>query len=326
MFIFAAVVCRNFAERAVNGRPNKQPGRYLKMAKAVFTTKISPSYKDLPEEMYHFPKTYLRQVTAAIGDWILYYEPRREDLSPEGHAGRQCYFATARVTHIEEDPVLRNHYYAFVDNYMGFVAAVPFRIGLQYFESGLKKTDGSTNKGAFGRAVRLIGDDEYQAIVSSGLSKVDDILLQDGPEQAIDFDVQRPIIQQLVERPFREAAFSRLVKVEYGLTCAMTGISITNDQGSSEVEAAHIKPVRFNGPDSVRNGIALCRTFHWMFDHGLVSVADNGDILLKKIVPDRISQLLNWNRKIQPPTNRNSLPHQEFLNFHRERIFDTSTK
>jgi putative restriction endonuclease len=299
------------------------------MAKAVFTTKINPSYKDLPELMYHFPKTYLRQAAAAIGDWILYYEPRREDISPAGHAGRQCYFATARVTHIEEDPGLRNHYYAFVDNYVEFVTVVPFRIGVQYFESGLRKADGSTNKGAFGRAIRLIKDDEYQAIISFGLSKVDDILSQEsqeGPEEAIDFDVQRPIIQQIIERPFREAAFSRVVKVEYGLTCAMTGISITNDQGSSEVEAAHIKPVRFNGPDSVRNGIALCRTFHWMFDYGLVSVADNGDILLKKIVPDRISQLVNRNGKIQPPANRNSLPHPEFLNFHRERICGTSTK
>lgn len=296
------------------------------MAKAVFTTKVAPSYKDLPELMYHFPKIYLRQATAAIGDWILYYEPRREDASPAGHSGRQCYFATARVTHIEEDPVLRDHYYAFVDNYVEFASPVPFKIGTHYYESGLQKADGSTNKGAFGRAVRLIKDDEYQAIISSGLSDVDDLLMQVGIEDAVAFDVQRPIIQQIVERPFREAAFSRLVKIEYGLTCAMTGISIINDQGSSEVEAAHIKPVRFNGPDSVRNGIALCRTFHWMFDHGLVSLADNGDILLKRIVPDRISQLLNLDGKIQHPANRKSLPHPEFLNFHREHIYDTSTK
>ena len=130
--------------------------------------------------MYHFPKTYLRQATAAIGDWILYYEPRREDLSPAGHAGRQAYFATAHVTHIEDDPVLRNHYYAFVDNYVEFVTAVPFRIGSQLFESGLRKADGSTNKGAFGRAVRLIKDRGVPGYDSFGLSKVDDILSPEG--------------------------------------------------------------------------------------------------------------------------------------------------
>jgi putative restriction endonuclease len=296
------------------------------MAKAVFTTKVTPSYKDLPELMYHFPRMYLRQANASVGDWILYYEPRRENDSPGGHAGRQAYFATARVTHVGEDPVLGNHYYAFVDNYVEFVTPVPFKVGSQYFESGLRKADGSTNKGAFGRAVRLIKDDEYQAIISYGLGKVDDILSQEEQDQTVKFDVDRPIIQQIVERPFREAAFSRLVKAEYGMTCAMTGISIVNHEGNGEIEAAHIKPVRFNGPDSIRNGIALSQTFHWMFDHGLVSVADSGDILMKQLVPERIRQLLNLDGKIQIPANRNSVPHPEFLGFHRHTIYNTSVK
>jgi putative restriction endonuclease len=38
------------------------------MTKVVFTTKIDPTYDDLPEERYHFPRTYLRQ---AIRNWGL---------------------------------------------------------------------------------------------------------------------------------------------------------------------------------------------------------------------------------------------------------------
>jgi putative restriction endonuclease len=72
----------------------------------------------------------------------------------------------------------------------------------------------------------------------------------------------------------------------------------------------------------VRNGIALCRTFHWIFDHGLVSVADDGDILVKKMVPDRIHQLLNRDGKIRLPSKRISAPHPEFLKFHRDRIYN----
>lgn len=102
------------------------------MAKAIFTTKITPTYHDLPELMYHFPKTYLRQANLTVGDWIVYYEPRREDHSPAGRAGRQCYFATARVTHIKEDVALKDHYYAFVENYVEFSAPVPFKIGSFY--------------------------------------------------------------------------------------------------------------------------------------------------------------------------------------------------
>ncbi len=292
------------------------------MAKAIFTTKISPSYNDLPELMYHFPKTYLRQATSAIGDWIVYYEPRREDSSPGGHSGRQCYFATARVTDIKEDPALKDHYYAFVDNYIEFSSPVPFRDGTYYYESGLVKPDGSTNKGAFGRAVRNIQDDEYQAIIVNGLAKVEDEITQAQKDEDIIFDVQRPIIQQIVERPFRELAFSRLVKEEYGFTCAITGIGIKDSRGKSEVEAAHIKPVNLNGPDSVRNGIALCRTVHWMFDRGLVSVSDGGDILVKQIVPEQVVQLFNSNGKLRTPFNLTSAPHSEFLKFHRKLIYN----
>ena len=32
------------------------------MAKAVLTTKVDPSYDDLPEERHHFPRTYLNAV------------------------------------------------------------------------------------------------------------------------------------------------------------------------------------------------------------------------------------------------------------------------
>lgn len=207
---------------------------------------------------------------------------------------------------------MKDHYYAFVENYVEFSTPVPFRIGPHYFESGLKKADGSTNKGAFGRAVRNIPDDEYQAIVAAGLGKVEEEITQMQKEADIEFDVQRPIIQQLIERPFREVVFSRIVKEEYNMTCAMTGISIINERGKGEIEAAHIKPVKFNGPDSVRNGIALCRTFHWMFDYGLISIADNNEILVKEIVPNRVRQLINSDWQIQIPANHNSAPHPEF--------------
>ncbi len=90
------------------------------MAKAVLTTKIDPTYDDLPEQRYHFPRTYLRQVEAANGDFVIYYEPRRAsgDLSSRG--GRQAYFATARIVEVRPDPTRANHFYADVDFYLDF--------------------------------------------------------------------------------------------------------------------------------------------------------------------------------------------------------------
>jgi len=67
----------------------------------------------------------------------------------------------------------------------------------------------------------------------------------------------RPIVERLVARPFREAAFAGAVKSAYADTCAMTGLKIINGGGRAEVQAAHIRPVADRGPDSVRNGLAL---------------------------------------------------------------------
>ena len=50
------------------------------MSKVVFTIKIGSSYDDRPEEYYHFPRTYLAQAQSAVGDHIIYYEPRRLSL------------------------------------------------------------------------------------------------------------------------------------------------------------------------------------------------------------------------------------------------------
>jgi putative restriction endonuclease len=112
------------------------------MTKAVLITKIDPTYDDLPEERYHFPRTYLRQIERAVGDWILYYEPRRRSGDLASSGGRQAYFATARLTHILPDPALSDHFYALVEDFLEFDRAVPFKERNHYFESSLQNKQG----------------------------------------------------------------------------------------------------------------------------------------------------------------------------------------
>ena len=114
------------------------------MTKAVFTSKVTPGYKDLPEVRYHFPRTYLNQAKQSIGDHIVYYEPRRSSVDLSSGGGRQSYFAVARVVDVVEDRELADHFYALVDNYLDFDRPVPFAEGSDYYETALKKADGST--------------------------------------------------------------------------------------------------------------------------------------------------------------------------------------
>ena len=137
--------------------------------------------------------------------------------------------------------------------------------------------------------------------------------------------VERPLVEQVVRRPFREAAFSRQVKAAYNNTCAITGIKIINGGGRSEAQAAHIRPVKDSGPDSVRNGIALSGTLHWMFDRGLISVDDDYSILTvkRREFPKSIRSIYSTQdmRTCRLPPTLCLLRTRKFLSYHREHVF-----
>jgi putative restriction endonuclease len=166
------------------------------VVKAILTTKVSPTYDDLPEERYHFPRMYLRQVEQAVGDFAIYYEPRRPSGDLNSRGGRQAYFAVATITSVEPDHVLADHFYARVTGYLEFDRAVPFRRGEHYYEAFLRREDGKTSKGAFGRAVRGNLD------------------LDEPPAE-----YERPIIESVIARPFRDQAFTRQIRRAYDNRC-----------------------------------------------------------------------------------------------------------
>ncbi len=298
------------------------------MARAVFTHADGSIYDDLPEARYHFPQTYLRAVEAALGDWIVYYEPRRVEAGSERTGGRQAYFAAARLRRIERDFRREGHFYAHVSDYIAFPNPVPFREGGDYYESLLQRPDGGTSKGAFGRSVRGIPVAEFEAILAAGFSGVRDDLgaedwVPDRAEVAREAydppaDFVRPILERLTRKPFRDAAFARQVKAAYGATCAMTGLAIRNGGGRPEVQAAHIRPVAAGGPDTVRNGLALCGTAHWMFDRGLLSVDEDHTILIARDhVPAAVAGLIVPEGKLRLPDATHLRPHRDYLAYHR---------
>lgn len=312
------------------------------MAKAILTTKVDPTYDDLPEQRYHFPRSYLRQVEAAVGDWIVYYEPRRSNGDAASRGGRQVYFATARISTIIPDPSLPDHFYALIEEYLGFDRPVPFKDGAAYFESGLRKPDGSTNKGAFGRSVRIVPDIEYDLILMAGFAHVfgresrlrlSPDVPEDAPMPLVGFadaaqaayepeTASRELVTTISTRPFRDRAFAAAIKSAYNDTCAVTGLKIINGGGRSEVQAAHIRPVAHSGPDSVRNGLALSGTVHWMFDRGLISVDDDFSLLVARdAVPDTVLRLVDPDRRVIVPDRTEDRPHRQFLRYHRETIF-----
>lgn len=119
------------------------------------------------------------------------------------------------------------------------------------------------------------------------------------------------------------SAFRRAVLHAYEGRCAVTGWKLVNGGGRLEAEAAHIRPVEKGGPDSIRNGLALSGTVHWMFDRGLIGLSDDLDIMISRQVndPSSVEAIINPTRKAIVPARESERPHPQFLAWHREHCF-----
>jgi putative restriction endonuclease len=295
--------------------------------KGVFQTKISPGYNDIPEYQYHFPRMYLNQVQRTVGDWIVYYEPRRATADILSKGGRQAYFAMAKVTGLRPDQHQPDHFYADMTEYLPFDNPVPFKEGEHFYENSMRGADGRTNSGSAQRAVRNMSDAEFDLILRAGFA-AELTPSPSAPDHSFDgmseppATFERPIVEQMVARPFRDQIFTRQIQTAYDKRCCMTGLRIINGGGRPEAQAAHIRPVAKNGPDSPRNGLSLSSTLHWMFDRGLLSIDDDFRILRARgAIPPEVDRMLNPSGQLIVPKDHRLQPHSQFLRFHRENIF-----
>ena len=135
--------------------------------------------------------------------------------------------------------------------------------------------------------------------------------------------VQRPFSEVIQNRIVRDASFRyRVVEQAYNGTCAITGMRMTNGFGRAEADAAHIMPVTANGPDTVRNGLALSKSMHWAFDRGLVSLADDGTIMtVERGFDAAVRKMLRADGLAMLPAHDDEKPHPAFLAWHRRNVF-----
>jgi putative restriction endonuclease len=297
------------------------------MAFGVFIHRSDSIYEDSPAERYQFPSQYLARVEACIGDWIIYYEPRKAQES-------RGYFAIAKVQRVIPDPSISAMYIAIIEagSYLDFANSVPFRDADGLLERGLLNEQGKIS-GRAQSAVRPISPADFNRITELGLAEEIALLPRvDTPsafpglqeeQSAFQHEQERSRVAYLSSRIVRDRIFRRVVLRAYDARCAITSLKLINGSGRAEVEAAHIRPVEANGPDIVSNGLALSGTTHWMFDRGLISIADDHEILISRHVNDTagVRAMLNKSGRILTPARAVDQPHPHFLRWHRENRF-----
>lgn len=305
------------------------------MVKAVFIHNPSSVYDDDPAQHYHFPKTYYKRAQQTVGDWIVYYESGKK-------GGLKAYKGLAKVERIRPDLKTKGHFYADMvpGTFLPMERNVPFRFEDRLFESRLSNPDGRVNAGHAIAAVRLLPEPDFARIIKYGLPeeledlpRVDDIPLSRAVDEVAEnqtpFEYGETIEQDrqfetiLMNRKRRDRAFRSVVLRAYEKTCAFTGMGFINGGGRAEVQAAHVRPVEHNGPDSLNNGIALSGTVHWMFDRGLLGMTDCGEILISRHINniDEAERLIVADRKARLPNQEKDRPHPAYLHWHRENCF-----
>lgn len=298
------------------------------MAFGVFIHRSDSIYDDTPAERYQFPPQYLGRVRACIGDWIVYYEPRKVP-------GTRGYFAAAKVEQVVADPSATGMYLALIEpgSYLDFPNPVPFAdADGAVIERGVLNEAGRIS-GRAQAAVRGLSASDFARIVDLGLAEDNVLLPRVGASKApsavreermpFGFDETRERMSMLVSRVVRDRVFRRIVLRAYDERCAVTGLKLINGGGRAEVEAAHIRPVEADGPDIVSNGVALSGTAHWMFDRGLISLADDARVLVSRQAndPDSIRSVINPSGRAILPDRPGDRPHPHFLRWHREHCF-----
>jgi putative restriction endonuclease len=296
------------------------------MTFGVFIHRSDSIYDDSPAERYQFPPQYLGRVEACIDDWIVYLEPSKVRET-------RGYFAVAKVQQVIPDPGMPGMYLAIIEpgTYLDFANPVPFS-GLDgVIERGVLNEEGRIS-GRAQSAVRPLSPADFHRIVEVGLEEHEVLLPRISDQTTTEFEEeQSPFFHEderervtiLTSRIVRDRIFRRVVIQAYDLRCAVTGLKLINGGGRAEVEAAHIRPVTANGPDILTNGIALSGTMHWMFDRGLIGLADDLKILVSRQVNDQdgVRAMINRTGHAFAPQRISQRPAPRFLHWHREYCF-----
>jgi len=78
----------------------------------------------------------------------------------------------------------------------------------------------------------------------------------------------------------RDAKFAVRVLPAYDYTCVLTRYRMIATDGTTPLDAAHIHQFKRGGSNAPTNGLALCKTAHWLFDRGFWSIADDLTVLV----------------------------------------------
>jgi len=145
------------------------------------------------------------------------------------------------------------------------------------------------------------------------------------PEDEIERDADYQPAEAAVQQG-REIRFRLNVVAAYNYTCALTGYRLTTVSGASIVDAAHIHQFSDSRNNDPRNGLALCKNAHWLFDQGLWTLSDDLRVMVATSAftersPDSKPIASYDGQQLRMPGDKKLWPSPVHLAWHRKHKF-----
>ncbi|MBB3204900.1 putative restriction endonuclease [Rhodopirellula rubra] len=172
-------------------------------------------------------------------------------------------------------------------------------------------------------ARRLIIAKHFEPAERNALYHMVGLAIPDDDQIARDASFQMP---DDAEQAGRNGRFRIDVAAAYAFTCALTGYRITTLDGGSIVDAAHIHQFADSRNNDPRNGLALSKNAHWLFDRGLWSIDDDYRVLVAagefaESCPDQTSLSEYHGERLRLPINEQLWPDPRHCRWHRKHRF-----
>lgn len=127
-------------------------------------------------------------------------------------------------------------------------------------------------------------------------------------------------------RPWRDPTFRMRVLDAYDARCAVCDQDLRVGDAPLDLEAAHIRPVRDDGPDEIKNGLALCSLHHRAFDRGIIGLQEDRQkfrVIVSELIrgTSRKSLIDLRNQPVRGPRESALAPSPTFVLHHRTHYF-----
>ncbi len=158
-------------------------------------------------------------------------------------------------------------------------------------------------------------------------ARVIDTVLNEWWPETLHPDIREELgLDRLVisRRRRRDQQFTVDVLENFRYSCAMCGFhGVLNGQATG-IDAAHVRWHSADGPDSLENGIALCKLHHWAFDKGILGIDDSAVICVADAFVAQVEGGLPLESLAGCPLAtrpRSNSIGDEFLEWHRNNVY-----